>query len=466
MDTRRRFLGVVTAVVLLAALPLARPAAQTQPHCDHGDEAELGPMCATLQVPNTYFTLMDVDMNRTFRIRWNDTIVSCGNFYEGAVGFDQEGKPEEDETNTSSIWGHSNGPPDNCTHDASSHPGTIVADIEVGFQFSNLRKIDIPGRWYTCKYSGSASGTGTPCTDPPPEPDCVENDDGVSVRTAGDPVAVSGEGSDVVVESGAMRCVLPITKSGLGLTILGSAGPDEITIELDDMASVFRDSNFWLGVNPESDLDSVILRWGDTNDRMVVRQLPTLPDLSGFMIDVDGNGTSDIGVAGTDPLNLDLGGGDDQATVKQLLKTLLDREPLGPLIQFDGGAGTDKAFLDVLDSGRTNLGLTEQVMRATEAHSLVNLDAGSGETVDLSWLSFEGWTVTGTGGSDTITGAGGAGTGGPFATALTILGKAGADRLTGGIKGDKLNGGPARDVCTGGKGKDSATGCETVRSIP
>src|SRR3712207_8283265 len=48
-------------------------------------------------------------------------------------------------------------------------------------------KVDIPGKWWRCTYSGSGDGTGAACGAPPSETDCMEHEEGLSARADGEP---------------------------------------------------------------------------------------------------------------------------------------------------------------------------------------------------------------------------------------------------------------------------------------
>jgi Ca2+-binding RTX toxin-like protein len=474
VDTRRRVLGVAVAVVVLAGLPIARPAAQTD--CDGGTAAP-GPICATLAPPHTLYRLLDIDLDTDRNITWSATTVSCGNFYGSATGLDEDGIELDDETGVNAFWGHANGAPDNCSHNAPDHPGTIVADINSGETFSNLEKIHIPGIWWRCTYSGSAGGTGPACGPPPAVPICVSEKGNVAVSTDGASVEIRAEEDDLVIEfpeSSEDGCAVPLLDVKT-MTILGDGGDDNITVEMDSaIIDLFRNPAPGLGINLGDGLNELRLRMGASNDFLRAGSFRLPADFPGFdygvSLDVNGDGEPDIGTINVGSLIVDFGAGDDRASIDALDRQLLGIVLDDPLISLDGGVGNDSMTVSPLPTDPAFIGNDLPVMRPsgqTAAGSVnINMDGGRGDSVDVSGLGFERVTATGSSAAETIVAAGGAGTGSALALPITILGKGGKDRLTGGDANDKLNGGPAADVCDGGKGRDTASKCETKKAIP
>ena len=472
MDPRRRALGVAVAVVVLAGLPIARPAAQTV--CDGGTDRP-GPICSTLSPPHTLFRLLDIDLNTDRNITWSATEVTCGSFYGSATGLDEDGIEFDDETGVNAFWAHANGPPDNCSHNAPDHPGTIVADINSGEFFSNVEKIHIPGVWWRCTYSGSAGGTGPECGPPPAVPICVSEKGDIAVSTDGASVEIKAEDDNLVIdfpESSEDGCSVPLTDVQT-MTILGDGGDDNVTVEADDaIIDLFRDVRPGIGINLGDGLNELRFRMGAGNDLLTFAPLRLSPDFPGFdhglSLDIDGDGEPDIGTVNVHTLIVELGDGDDRVFIQRMAKDLMNNVA-DPLLLV-GGVGDDSVTVAPLPATPAYVGEDLPVMRQNlqleERRVKVNLDGRDGDSVDIVAIGFERLTASGSSAPETIIAAGGAGTGSALTLPITILGKGGKDRLTGGAANDKLNGGPAADVCNGGKGRDTASNCETKKAIP
>jgi len=144
----------------------------------------------------------------------------------------------------------------------------------------------------------------------------------------------------------------------------------------------------------------------------------------------------------------------------------------------DGGTGTDEIRVDAAGSydfsGITLTSIETLKFNAASTVTLAGTQVGAsqiaaiignlqvnslivtGASVDLSAVSFSGWTagtdtvtINGTASGDTLTGS---------SQNDTITGGAGADTLSGGAGADTINGGLQNDHITGGSGADSLSG--------
>jgi Ca2+-binding RTX toxin-like protein len=128
------------------------------------------------------------------------------------------------------------------------------------------------------------------------------------------------------------------------------------------------------------------------------------------------NGTFAVGAKNKPGITVDLAGGNDVLAIR-------------------GSSGKD-AFAVGVDGFATN------------ADTFLDVDFSNVETLSVSLAS----------GDDTFTGQGGFGTGAVFASALTVYGGAGLDRLTGGDVADSLFGGDGNDTLWGAAGADKVNG--------
>jgi hypothetical protein len=404
---------------------------------------------------------------------------SCGTFYPNRTEGGAEARASrplgdiglvyrEDQA----VWDHPNGTGAGfCNHAAPDHPGIVraVAWEEYYPRFivetrrGTGRSHGFPGLpglpvdAYLCEYEGSDSGEGPPCefVGDSPDPYCrILPAKAVFYVTA--QLFISLVGDQLVADLGGGRsCSAPVATLKQ-IFVRGGAEDDVVDMDWAALSKVKWGFNLGGGINRLTVHGSAETDWFGLHGFPEFQDYP-----AGLAFDIDRDDVPDAVAAGVTYLDVNLGAGNDTASVF----------PTGLYSMFgnyawnlDGGAGRDKSVMSPSAAGHYNLG-TDATSKDTVA--LVNLDSDQGDGVDLSAVNVERWTVKGTPAADVFTGAGGAGTGGRFLFPLDMSGAGGNDKLTGGDKGDVLNGGPGNnDVCKGGKGNDEAKGCEKKSGIP
>ena len=443
---------IALAGIFVAALPYGSVSASHNA-CDHGNPNGVGPICAVLSPPVTTYEVMDVSnivpdgpyqgMQGEFlsaRVFWSETTVSCGIFFPNANGFTGAG-PTYDEV--SALWSHANQPPDNCSHDAPNHPGSIVATTVI----SDDSDPEAPGGWVPigaerCIKETSDSGTGPACDHIPPEPNCLPGSDAMFVNPGGDKAVVGAKEGKVTIDlpGGEMPdCSAP----GDDLNSVLVLGDDE-SEQLEVKKNVFNFEGMYVGINGFGGDDTVTVVGTASAD---VFNLDVIPPFGGFPeggfgLDVNGDALIDLALFDVEHLIVKGSDGVDWTHISnEAWDAEMQRMDVGML----GGRGTDWSLIEGMEAA-------DDIKYSFDMGRL-NLQNTNG-SYGFNISSVERLSIKGLGGSDTI------GPIGSFQLPVRLSGGSGDDDLTGGDKNDSFNGGPGTDRCDGGLGKVTYKFCE------
>ena len=464
---------VVAVLAMLAATPGVGQPAQPE-SCSTGTnpDSNMGPICAVLSPPVTDYHLLDVPDDVTpsdaapyfysVNVSWRETTISCGHFFPRRGYPSGTQVPYQDEY---AEWSHSNGSPDNCTHDAPSHPGTIKVNAWPIIR-KNLLALPIDIGVLHCDYNGSEGGVGGAC-EPASAPTCeIQDRDGMVITPPNIGLNLFVKDGDVHLvwdDPSVAQCTLPVADVDDLLIVPGPGGPaGTVTVRVDQAWAAAQLSAALHQLRaPGGDL---VIKGTGGNNAFSVDAIQPFEFLKngGLTIDTNGDGVPDIGGINLDKVTIQGGGGNDKFQVGSPVFDFFGGSPNPIPLNLEGGSGNDTVIFGAGDPFSADLNIA---IGSGNNGGQVNLITDGDNTVDAFLHGLEKFRLSAGTGNDMIDGGGGSGTGDATALPLSLFGLDGDDTLIGGKKSDKLDGGSGNDTCDGGGGSDKGVACETLQHM-